>query len=32
LFPSPVLEIHHYFQVPSTLVSQVYVTPLDHPS
>jgi len=32
LFPSPVLEIHPYFQVPSTLSSQVYVTPLDHPS
>jgi len=32
LFPPPVLEIHPFFQIPSTLVSQVYVTPLDHPS
>jgi len=32
LFPPPALEIHPFFQIPSTLVSQVYVTPLDHPS
>ena len=32
LFPPPVLEIHPYFQVPSDLISQVYITPLDHPS
>jgi len=31
-FPPPVLEIHPYFQVPSTLSSQVYLTPPDHPS
>jgi len=32
LFPPPVLEIHHFFQIPSTLSSQVYITPPDHPS
>lgn len=32
LFPPPVLQIHPFFQIPSTLVSQVYVTLLDHPS
>jgi len=32
LFPPPVLEIHPFFQIPSTLVSQVYLTPPDHPS
>jgi hypothetical protein len=32
LFAPPVLEIHPYFQVPSTLSSQVYLTPPDHPS
>ena len=32
LFPPPVLEIHHFSQIPSTLSSQVYITPLDHPS
>lgn len=28
----PVLEIHPYFQVLSTLSSQIYLTPPDHPS
>jgi len=32
LFLPPALEIYPYFQAPSTLSSQVYVTPLDHPS
>jgi hypothetical protein len=32
LFPPPVLEIHHFFQIPSTLSSQIYLTPPDHPS
>ena len=32
LFPPPALEIHHFFPIPSTLSSQVYITPLDHPS
>jgi len=32
LFSPPALEIHYFFPIPSTLVSQVYVTPLDHPS
>ena len=32
LFSPPALEIHCFFPIPSTLVSQVYVTPLDHPS
>lgn len=32
LFLPPALEIHPYFQVPSTLSSQVYLTPPDHPS
>ncbi len=32
LFPLPALEIHHFFPIPSTLSSQVYLTPLDHPS
>jgi len=32
LLPPPVLEIHHFFQIPSTLSSQVYITPPDHPS
>ena len=32
LFPPPALEIHYFFPIPSTLVSQIYVTPLDHPS
>jgi hypothetical protein len=32
LFPPPVLDIHPFFQIPPTLISQVYVTPLDHPS
>jgi len=32
LFPPPALEIHHFFPIPSTLSSQVYLTPPDHPS
>lgn len=32
LFSPPALEIHHFFPIPSTLSSQVYLTPLDHPS
>jgi hypothetical protein len=32
LFPPPALEIHHFFPILSTLSSQVYLTPLDHPS
>ncbi len=32
LFPPPALEIHPFFSIPSTLSSQVYVTPLGHPS
>lgn len=32
LLPPPVLEIHHFFQIPSTLSSQAYITPPDHPS
>ena len=32
LFPPPALEIHHFSQIPSTLSSQVYITPPDHPS
>ena len=32
LLPPPVLEIHHFFPIPSTLSSQVYITPPDHPS
>ena len=32
LFPPPALKIHHFFPIPSTLSSQVYLTPPDHPS
>jgi len=32
LFPPPALEIHHFFPIPSTLSSQVYLTPPNHPS
>jgi len=32
LFPPPFLEIHSFFLIPSTLSSQVYLTPPDHPS
>jgi len=32
LFPLPILEIHLFFPIPLTLTSQVYLTPLDHPS
>lgn len=32
LFPPHVLEIHPFFSTASTLSSQVYLTPLDHPS
>jgi hypothetical protein len=32
LFPPPILEIHPFFPIPSTLTSQVYLTPPDHPS
>lgn len=32
LFPPPILEMHPYFQSPSTLSSQVYLIPPDHPS
>ena len=32
LFPPPALKIHHFFQIPSTLSSQIYLTPPDHPS
>jgi len=32
LLPPPALEIHHFFPIPSTLSSQVYLTPPDHPS
>jgi hypothetical protein len=32
LFPPPALEIHYFFPIPSTLSSQIYLTPPDHPS
>ena len=32
LFPPPALEIHHFFPILSTLSSQIYLTPPDHPS
>jgi hypothetical protein len=32
LFSPPTLKIHHFLSIPSTLSSQVYLTPLDHPS
>jgi hypothetical protein len=32
LFPPPALEIHHFFPIPSTLSSQVYLTPPDYSS
>ena len=32
LFPPPALEVYPCFQIPSTLSSQIYITPLDHPS
>jgi len=32
LFAPPALEIHRLFPIPSTLSSQVYLTPPDHPS
>jgi len=32
LFPLPILEILLFFPIPLTLTSQVYLTPLDHPS
>jgi hypothetical protein len=32
LFSLPILEIHHVLSITSTLSSQVYLTPRDHPS
>jgi len=32
LFPPPALEIHPFFQIPSTLVSQIFLPPPEHPS
>ena len=32
LFPPPVPEIHHFFPILSTLSSQIYLTPPNHPS
>lgn len=32
LFPPPALGIHHFFPILSTLSSQIYLTPPDHPS
>lgn len=32
LFPPPVIEIHPFFQIPSTLSSQIFLTPPEHPS
>jgi len=32
LFPPPALEIHHFSPTLSILSSQIYLTPLDHPS
>jgi hypothetical protein len=32
LFSLPTLEIRHFWEIPSALSSQVFLTPLDHPS